>query len=91
MGTGCLRGLNNPFSAPGADNVHRRFGLEPPSLLFREEALCKKAAMPLEQPILRCITKLRMRENQGKLVFTSAQIEGKVTYFFVTFLLAPVT
>ena len=38
MGAGCMRGLNNPFSAPGADNVHRRFDLESPSLLLREEA-----------------------------------------------------
>ena len=33
-----MRGLNNPFPAPGADKVHRRFGLEPPLLLLREEA-----------------------------------------------------
>ena len=35
MGAGCKRGLNNPFPAPGADDVHRRFSLGPPSLLLR--------------------------------------------------------
>ena len=30
--------LNNPFPAPGADDVHRQFGLGPLSLLLREEA-----------------------------------------------------
>ena len=44
MGAGCMRGLNNPFPAPGAGNVHRWFGLGPPSLLLREaEAPWKKA------------------------------------------------
>ena len=28
-----MRGLNSPFPAPGADDVHRQFGLGPPSLL----------------------------------------------------------
>ena len=36
MGAGCMHGLNNPFPASGADNVHRRFSLEPPSLLPEE-------------------------------------------------------
>ena len=40
--TGCMRGLNNPLPAPSADNVHRWFGLGPPSLLLREEAPGKK-------------------------------------------------
>ena len=36
---GCICGLNNPFPAPGADNVHRQFGqIGPPLLLLREEA-----------------------------------------------------
>ena len=39
MGDGCMCGLNKPFLAPGADNVHRRFGLGPPWRLLREEAL----------------------------------------------------
>ena len=40
IGVGYMRGLNNPFPAPGVDNVHRQFGLGPPSLLLRErEAL----------------------------------------------------
>ena len=28
----CMRGLNNPFPVPGADDVHRRFSLGPASL-----------------------------------------------------------
>ena len=36
MWAGCMRGLNNPFPSPVADDVHRRFGLGPPSLLLRE-------------------------------------------------------
>ena len=36
MGAGCMRGLNNPFPAPGADDVHYRFSLGPPSLLPEE-------------------------------------------------------
>ena len=43
MGAGCMCGLNHPFPAPGADDVHRRFSLGPPSLLLREEAPWKKA------------------------------------------------
>ena len=38
MGAGCMGGLNNPFPAPGADDVHGQFSLGPPSLLLREEA-----------------------------------------------------
>ena len=38
MGAECMHGLNNPFPAPGVDNVHRQFILGPPSLLLREEA-----------------------------------------------------
>ena len=34
MEAGCMRAINNPFPGPGADNVHRLFGLVPP----REEA-----------------------------------------------------
>ena len=41
MGDGCMRGPNNPFPAPGADDVHSRFSLGPPSLL-PEEAPWKK-------------------------------------------------
>ena len=37
MGAGCMRGLNNPFPAPGSNYVYRRFGLGSPSLLLREE------------------------------------------------------
>ena len=36
MGAGSMRGLNNPFPAPVADDVHRRFSLGPPSLLPQE-------------------------------------------------------
>ena len=36
-GAGCMHGLNNPFPAPGADDVHRRFSLGHP-LLLPEEA-----------------------------------------------------
>ena len=39
-----MRGLNNPFPAPDADDVHRRFSLGPSSLLLREEAPWKKNA-----------------------------------------------
>ena len=38
MGAGCMSDLNNPFPTPGADSVHRQFGLGPPSLLLREKA-----------------------------------------------------
>ena len=33
VGAGCMRGLNNPFPAPGEDDVHRQFSLGPLSLL----------------------------------------------------------
>ena len=36
MGAGCMCNLNNPFPAPDADDVHRRFSLRPPSLLLEE-------------------------------------------------------
>ena len=36
-----MRGLNNPFPAPGTEDVHRRFSLGPP-LLLPEEAPWKK-------------------------------------------------
>ena len=38
MGAGCMLGLNNPFPAPGADDIRRQFGLGPPLFLLREEA-----------------------------------------------------
>ena len=38
MGAGYMNDLNNPFSAAGADNVHKRFGLRPPSLILKKEA-----------------------------------------------------
>ena len=38
MSAGCMRGLSNPFPAPGVENVLRQFGLWPPLLLLREEA-----------------------------------------------------
>ena len=39
-----MRGLNNPFPAQGADDVHRQFGLGPLSLLLGEEAPWKKGS-----------------------------------------------
>ena len=38
---GCMGGLNDPFPAPGADDVYRQFSLGPPSFL-PEEAPWKK-------------------------------------------------
>ena len=37
-----MHGLNNPFPAPGADDVHRQFSLGPPSLLLRRHLEKKK-------------------------------------------------
>ena len=56
MGAECMCGLNNPFTASGTDNVHRRFSLGPPSLLLRKEASWKKcccfAAGPYNRLVL---------------------------------------
>ena len=37
MGAGGMCGLNSPFPAPGADDVHRQIGIGPTSLLLTKE------------------------------------------------------
>ena len=37
-----MHGLNNPFPAPGADDIHRRFSLGPPDVSKASKVLQSK-------------------------------------------------